>query len=316
MKDKNLQPFFTKNNIPIVFAIDSNFVVYLGVTLESIIKNSSNNNNYDIIVLSNGLSIYEENIILNIIKDMNNFNVRFVNVSEYFEGLSLSLNLTHITQAAYYRFCIPEICKNYNKVVYLDCDIIVLVDIADFFNIDIGDNFVLGSPEFGTIINMNKDEKCFEYHKNVVKLADPVNNYLQAGVLLFNTKQMIIEDIQSKLFDSALSNNFNCQTQDPISQVCQGRIKFVDYGWNVLNYLNYRSAETIKKFLPEKYYKEYLQYQFNPRILHFASKFKPWYDPTIISADLFWKYARMLPFYETIIFKMIENKCSGGNKNI
>ena len=46
-----MQPAFSKNNIPIAFATDTNYFWALMVALESLQVNSSNEYNYDIIVL-------------------------------------------------------------------------------------------------------------------------------------------------------------------------------------------------------------------------------------------------------------------------
>ena len=48
---QTVSPAFDKNNIPVVFATDNNFVPYLGVTIKSLVENSSEENNYDIVIL-------------------------------------------------------------------------------------------------------------------------------------------------------------------------------------------------------------------------------------------------------------------------
>ena len=40
----------------------------------------------------------------------------------------------HFSVEAYYRIFIPRIFKNFNKILYLDTDIIILDDIANLYN--------------------------------------------------------------------------------------------------------------------------------------------------------------------------------------
>ena len=44
-----------------------------------------------------------------------------------------------------------------------------------------------------------------------------------------------------------------------------------------------------------------------PRILHFTSAFKPWKNPDLPNASIWWQYARKSPFYEEILFRNIKN---------
>ena len=41
-------------------------------------------------------------------------------------------------------------------------------------------------------------------------------------------------------------------------------------------------------------------------IIHYANETKPWYNPEDIFADIWWKYARLTPFYESLLLKLIE----------
>jgi hypothetical protein len=59
-----------------------------------------------------------------------------------------------------------------------------------------------------------------------------------------------------------------------------------------------------EKYLPEKYYSEYLQAQQSPNIIHFKP-YAFWYY--IQHFDEFWKYATRTPFVKEIILLMNKN---------
>lgn len=43
----------------------------------------------------------------------------------------------HIGVASLYRLLIPQICKNFAKVLYLDSDVVVCADITELYKVDI-----------------------------------------------------------------------------------------------------------------------------------------------------------------------------------
>ncbi len=45
--------------------------------------------------------------------------------------------IKHITKAAFYRLRIPSLLHNYDKVLYLDCDVIVRDDVTKLWEYDI-----------------------------------------------------------------------------------------------------------------------------------------------------------------------------------
>lgn len=58
----NIYPAFEKNNIPIVFESSNYFIPYLSVALLTLIENTTDENNYDIIILGeeiDGLDKYK-----------------------------------------------------------------------------------------------------------------------------------------------------------------------------------------------------------------------------------------------------------------
>ena len=125
-----------KKQIPIFFAVDDNYVPCLAVALQSLIDNSSKNYYYHIRVLYTNIKWKNQKII----KKMQQENIRidFVNVSKQINKVKQQLyTRDYFSAATYFRLFIPELYPQYNKVLYLDCDIVVLDDVADLYNIDL-----------------------------------------------------------------------------------------------------------------------------------------------------------------------------------
>ena len=125
------------NNIIIALTIDNNFAQYLRVTLQSLVAHSSNTSFYYIYILHSGLTNYNRSKILNIIHNKNNVKIEFIDISNEIKPYQLKSNLKHVSNATFYRYLIPKVLSQYDKILYLDTDIIINTDIQMLFNYNI-----------------------------------------------------------------------------------------------------------------------------------------------------------------------------------
>ena len=126
-----------KSIIPIVLTIDKLFIEYACVTIYSLVQNCTLDNDYTIYVFHNGLLEIMKNRLYSIIKNKNNIHLEFKDVTQFIEHHKLKSNLKHVTNATFYRYLIPIILNQYEKILYLDTDIVVITDIANLFNIPV-----------------------------------------------------------------------------------------------------------------------------------------------------------------------------------
>ena len=88
-----------------------------------------------------------------------------------------------------------QLYPQYNKAIYLDSDIVVLGDIAELYNQDLGDNLIAAAPD-----DVIQTTKVFqEYAEKVVGVAD-YRNYFNAGILLMNLDEFRRFDFQNDAF--------------------------------------------------------------------------------------------------------------------
>ena len=114
-------------------------------------------------------------------------NIVFYNMDELLPkeiGKIKEGNQGRFSPATMYRLLLMHVLdKNIKKVIYLDSDIIVNMDIAEMFNIDIGDVAVAAVPEIFATYN-HMVEKDIINDGTVKK-----ENYFCAGVLMFNMEK-------------------------------------------------------------------------------------------------------------------------------
>ncbi len=266
-----------KQIIPIFFATDENYAPYLSVTLESMLANASKDCFYKIHVLTSKLSdVTKARIEKSLTK---NSSIEYVSLTKELDKVSEKLHLRdYYSKETYYRFFIANLYPQYDKVLYLDCDIIVLGDIAELYNVPLGNRLVAACQE-----EVMATVKVFGDY--VEKALDvPCADYFNAGILLMNAKLFREEDIESQFVELLGQYKFRVtQDQDYLNVLCKGRTKQLHLGWN-------------KTAFDNPYFNEKML-----RIIHYKMTNKPWRYSNVKYADFFWKYAKHSPFYKEIL---------------
>ena len=281
METMILKPAFCEKNIPIVFATDKNYFPYFLVTLESIIQNSSAENNYDILLLHTELGKDEEKIIQAQIKKLSNFSVRLIDVSDLTEKYSLNdlMTINHLRISAYYRLLIGEILSNYDKIIYLDCDLVVVHDVAELYNVDIGNNYLSAVKDVVITSEYILNKDFCNYIKNLG--MQDIKNYFNSGVLIMNLKAIRQNNLSKKFLKVAVQNTKYFHDQNVLNIVCEGKVHFLEKGWNI---------QCQRKYSVDNFF-----------ILHYCSHKKPWNTKDIIYSEYWWNYARSTFYYENIL---------------
>ena len=210
-KNNELFPVFN-NSINIVLSSSDYYVPYLYTTIYSWLQYKEEQDIYDIVIRTTNIS--KNNITY--LKQLETYKAN-VYITIYDIGFMIGNYIfkvnNHISVETFYRLFIPIIFKNFEDIIYIDCDIIVKKNIAD----------IVRESNLNYTINATKDPdyisqyysllKVKEYTKKVIKLEN-VENYFQAGVLVFNVRLFNERYSVKKLLDFASSREFMYLDQD------------------------------------------------------------------------------------------------------
>lgn len=304
-----LHPRF-QDGVCICFASDDKYVKYLDVALISVKENRNPSDNYDICILDQGISAAHRQQLLRLFEE--SFSIRFINIAGIFAEYDESIFSVygHFTLSTYSRFFIPDIFREYKKVLYLDCGIIVSEDLAKLYNIDL-DGFYLAAVRDVEMLRVFENDERGNGHtplylKNTLKLTDPTT-YLQAGVLLLD----IIKLRQFNFMDKCISELrrigkpiFNDQCT--INAVFNGAYKRLEHRWNVMWHITFFNKD-LDKQLDMESYTDYMTARKVPAVIHYSSAIKPWTHPEVEMADTWWHYARRSSFYEEFLADIAHN---------
>ena len=208
--------------IPIFFATDDNYAPYLCVALKSITDNCNPNYNYRVHILNTGLAngLSEKSVAAIKAFETDFLKIEFDDVSKIIAPIKELLNKSlrdYYSDTTFYRIFIPKMFPQYHKVLYLDCDIVVLGDIAELYHTDLNDNY-LGAvtdevaPSHPVLIR---------YVEEAVGIPQPA--YFCAGIILFNLDAMRENKVDEKFIALLSSYRFTtvAQDQDYLNVICK-----------------------------------------------------------------------------------------------
>ena len=177
------------------------------------------------------------------------------------------------TVATLFRLYLPEILPNVNKVIYLDCDMVVNLDICELYSIDI-DKYPLAAVTRGG--NFKKLWALF--YKNV-KISPEL--YFNAGLLLMNLEKLRSENSLVTMSLSYFSKYPDSPylDQDFLNWAFQRNYLHLDKKYNVIS-----SEYSCDNLL-------------NECIIHYESAInKPWKSYSGKVDDYYWKYLSETPW--------------------
>ncbi len=266
-----------KKVIPIFYACDDAFVKYTIVSIKSLMENASKDKYYKIYILNTGVSctMKEEAEELS----CENFEVVFVDIRGQVEKTSSHLPLRdYYSKSTYFRLYIADLYPEYDKVVYIDSDTVVLGDIFELFNTDLGDNYVGACVEQAMV----QTEVYGNYVEKVMGIDR--NKFFNAGVLLINCKQFRENKVLEQFLNLLGVYSFVVtQDEDYLNVICKGKVYWINSAWNTEVYGELPVAEEEMK------------------IIHYIMVAKPWHFHDCRLKEYFWKYAKKTSVYEEIL---------------
>lgn len=301
-KKKYIAPAFLQEDaVVIVLACTDEYIPYCSVTIESLIEHAKPERNYDIVIFSYEITKQHQQAVTKQAEHHSNISIRFVDVRAYISKYHLYTR-DYYHPIIYARLCLAEIMRNYRKVVYLDSDLVVLEDIAELFDQDIGNHLIAGVRDMGMITWYHTPEHIEQiYIDKYLHLKYP-NEYINTGVMIFHVTEIRRRYSAKYLMEYATSRKWKWQDQDIFMTLFEGNIFLLDDEWNVL--IN------TKRSYKKKHSKQH------PKIVHYIENSFLNLQEGVELGELFWGYARKSPFYELIIGRALAQLQKKRDRNI
>ena len=285
--------------IILALAADNNYMNQLFVAVQSAIRSAGRDTKYEFhLLLSEDISgsNLEKLACMRELNQHHDFVIH--HVQDIYHGIVMRIG--HITGVTYYRLQLPSLLAHAEKCIYLDCDVLVCQDLSELFCFDIKEKYIAGvrAPRH------YRTEKVIQ--ETLLRLEIPaIDQYINAGVMLMNLDRMRKDGIENQFHD-LIKNHYPSQDEHIINKVCYGMIKILPPRYNIMPYgfLSDPSAQVYQNDpgIQRAYsFDEWNNCRLNPVIIHYATRHKPWNDLSVNYANLWWKTAKELPFYEEIL---------------
>lgn len=270
----------SKRIVPVVFATDDNYAPFLVIAIHSMVQHLNKNNTYKVYILHTNISDKHKTMINKYASE--NLTIEFVNITKNLEAISKKLYLRdYYTKAIYYRLFIPNLFPQYKKAVYLDCDIVILDDIAKLYNHNLKDK-VVGAIEDDVVAVMPTFGEYVEKMVGVNRYK-----YFNSGVMVMNLEKLRKNNIEDKFINLLSQFRFIiAPDQDLFNALFKGKVLHIHRGWNKCPLRQDDFDDSTLK------------------IAHYKMALKPWIRKGVPYEDHFWKYAKDTEVYEVMLKKL------------
>lgn len=270
------------------------YVPYASVTIKSIVDNMNDSDEVFIHIFSDYLSISHQKFIKKILSNAYcKCKCIYYIVGKKDESFFDNVPVLTWSIYAWYRLLLPKyVGEEVEKILYLDCDVLVNDNLDYLFSIDI---------EKFSIAACLDIQAYNPFHYKRLNYESSLR-YICSGVLLMNLDKWRKEDLAVKVKNFAIENACNLlwPDQDSINYICRDSKIILSPKYGVL----------VPFFRSENFIKEHLE-QMNiliehPAIIHYAG-YQPWIYPKNKSmhAFLWWKkYNSLHAFPQVRIFNV------------
>lgn len=246
----------------VLCATDENYAPYCGVMLTSVFENTPNAEAF--ILVSNQLSSKQTQKFSQLELEYNT-KITFIQLDEA-NFSQLSVGLGNWSVEAYYRLAAPQILPNLDKIIYLDCDVVVCCDLRELWDIPIYNNSALVALDPLTYEKSTFERLKYPFEKG----------YFNSGVMVINLEYWRKNDVQQQSICYLKENAANILyiDQDALNYVLQDSKKNIPF---VYNFIPFSFCDYIYSILPDDIKKELECIE--PKIIHYAGGYRiarPW----------------------------------------
>lgn len=190
-------------------------------------------------ILVNHLSLINQTKILKLFSKYDNAQCVFHEVNvDLLKNCKYRTKLHKLSKAAYYRVLLASILKDVDRVIYLDCDMVVLSDLVPLLNIDMQNFGIAAVEDYGLPYNQE--------HFAQLEFSEG-DKYFNSGFLLINLAYWRQHKIEKALIEFSESDRkVFFHDQDALNFVFRGSWIRLEPKWNHFNIFHIRLKDMFK----------------------------------------------------------------------
>lgn len=261
------------SDLNVVYAVDDNFAQILGVSIESLLRNTENFYKVRIFIIDGGIGQENKDKIESLLKSRERRLITWLQAVNITEELNIPVSIDRGSITQYARLFISRLIPPaITRVLYLDCDVLIIKSIVNLWNLNLGNK----------VAGVLQDAFSKEYRRNIQLKKSAV--MFNSGVMLIDINNWRKQDIEKKLLQFIIDNKGTIQQGDQgvLNAILYDKIIVIDPKYNVVTIMfDFTYSELLIYRKPMNYYsKEQIERATAaPVIVHFTSSFlseRPW----------------------------------------
>ena len=303
----SVEPAFSENSIPVFFGCDDKFLPHAVTVIASLMDHASPNNNYDILIVESGVSRERMARAVDWMRRYPNASLRFVDIDPLVNAVGRQYFPTtrSFPIAVFFRIFAPTMFARYDKIAYLDSDIVLLDDVAGFYNQNLEGALLAACHDFVSEQQSLDNPQVADFWRREMEL-EPGSPYFFSGGVVMDLAGMRREGTESALLEKMRAiKDSRLPDQDVMNAVLKGRVRYLACEWNYLEWMADPEEQSANfRFMSAAAREAIRRGRDRYKVLHYAEK-KPWTIDYVGKNDAYyWKYAAMTPFYQEIMDRL------------
>ncbi|MGO5543210.1 glycosyltransferase family 8 protein [Blautia sp. HCP3S3_H10_1] len=254
----------------IVYIATDSYISLLGISINSILMNRKNGEKVNLYICSPDLTSEHKTQLSDLVTVCGG-NIHYIDISDYAEHFHFQFDTSGFHPIVLARlFLTSYLPEDVDKVLYLDCDVIVNGNIWELEKVNLQDKAFGAVPE----LCMPKKQKA------EIGLGEK-DTYFNCGVMLINLDYWREKRLSESFLEYFIKQNgmLLYNDQDILNHCCKDRIQKLSHTYNYNPALYYFPRYFIRSYQPEYYCasaKEYEDIRQKPVLIHFMGEERPW----------------------------------------
>ncbi|WP_293845710.1 DUF4422 domain-containing protein [uncultured Parolsenella sp.] len=285
----------------------------LDVTLRSFIETCDPDSCYDVIIVQNSMSEFLKGKLSSQGKEAGNVSVRFIDAGKINVGLydrvgyaEMKRRDVSLVKTIDIEALLPWVLHRYSRVISVEWHTLFLRAIDEMWRMRVGDGAMLIASR--SLIDLSRINEAVDglylYARRDMHMEDPYR-FFDSSVMLLQLDRMRNDSDKEKMVALAKESHYIMGANELMNSVYEGRVSYCGFDWSYPT-LSEAWRKNLAPAAPLCVYRDY-QSVSDPAVVQ--------YDRGMLSApisdkysSLFWRLARMSPFYEQILLTCTNEK--------
>ena len=275
------------NKINIVFASDNNYAQHTSVAMASVLVNTKVPQKIQFYLIDDEIQQDNKEKITKTVQNLGG-NIEFIKIkNSKLEDCYVSGELS---RASYFRLDIANILdESIEKIIYLDCDLLVYDDIEKMWQLDMSGKPVAATCDLGIMASARVRKQKNKF------IGLPFDApYFNAGVLIMDLKKWRDGNYAEAIIALATQNKYPNHDQDALNKFFMNNWQEIPLRWDVIPPVFNLFLKILTK--PDLR-KKAIEAKLNPAIFHYAGGYKPWeYEIHDGFNDKYYEYLKLTEY--------------------